>query len=199
MRPIFLLVLPLAACAGTMDTSRPAIPGQISGKAEIVAASDPAWGQANVAAAEKPPGLGGVSQAVVIRLNQDVAVYRMWNGPQQGARSNRMGGWWAFDKPKGTREGYRRAYEICGTWNDLKRVAVCTLKKGAVVAIGPGQSVSAETCKDESGHETYGANPQDWQVYVDQAWNRPETLACPPEDLDYEADPADVSTPKAKS
>lgn len=197
MRPILLLILPLAACAGVVETSLPPVPDQISGKVEIVATSDPAWSQANAAAAQKPAGLGGVSQATVIRLNQDMAVYRMWNGPQPGGRSNRLGGWWAFDKPTGTREGYRRAYEICGTWNDLKRVAVCTLKKGAVVAIGPGQSVSAQTCQDNSGYETYGANTRDWQVYVDQAWNRPDALACPPEDQDYEADPANVSMPKA--
>lgn len=199
MRLLLSLLVLLAGCAGGAVVVAPTLPVQILGRAEVIDPSDPDWTRANVAEAEKAPGAGGVSRAVVIRLNQDIAVYRMWSGPQPGVRSNRLGGWWAFDKPNGTRESYRRAYEICGTWNELKRVAVCTLKKGAVVVIGPGQSVSAATCKDGSGFETYGANDRDWQIYVDQAWNRPDTLSCPPEDQDYEADPADVSVPKAKS
>ncbi|MGE4278923.1 MAG: hypothetical protein AB7G62_05010 [Magnetospirillum sp.] len=199
MRLFGLLLLLLVGCVGGAVVTAPTLPVQILGKVEVVATSDPDWAGANVGAAEKPPGSGGVSQALVIRLSQDMTVYRMWSGPQPGMRSNRLGGWWAFDKPKGTREGYRRAYEICGTWNELKRVAVCTLKKGAVVVIGPGQSVSAQTCKDGAGYETYDANERDWQIYVDQAWSRPETLSCPPEDQDYEADPADVSAPKSRT
>ncbi len=100
----------------------------------------------------------------------------------------------AFDQPRGTREGYRRAYEICGAWNTLTWVAGCTLKQGAVVAIGPGQSVSAEECGDSSGYEAYGVNPHAWQVYVGQAYKHSE-LACLSSASDYQADPGNVAQP----
>lgn len=181
----------LSACA--VPSSVPPLPPGLADTVEVLDVADPAYAQANVAAAVKPAGQGGVSQAVVIRLRQDMAVYRLWNGPGAVAGNNRLGSWWAFDPPRGTQEGYRRAYEICGTWNQLAWVAQCTLKQGAVVAIGPGQSVSAATCADASGFETYGSNGRNWQVYVFQAWQRPDTLACPPEAVDYPVDPADVS------
>jgi hypothetical protein len=120
----------------------------------------------------------------------------MWSGPQKvdaRGNTNRMGQWWAFDAPSGPVDGYRRDYEVCVAWNDLTWVATCTLKAGAVVAIGPGQSVSAATCGDASGQESYAANPGDWQVYVEKAWARSAELECPDATQDYEADPGDVA------
>lgn len=193
MRAILLLMLGLSACAPMAAQDATTLPAAWAGKMTLVPATDPAYGQANAVAAEKPPGQGGVTRALVVRLGQDMPVYRLWNGPQASGQSNRLGSWWAFDTPKGTREGYRRAYEICGTWNELKWVATCTLKAGAVVAVGPGQSVSAATCNDTSGYETYDVNRKDWQVFINQAWNRPNDLACPPESADYAADPANVA------
>jgi hypothetical protein len=187
---VLAVLLPLAACA-----DHAALPPSLAGKVAVIDPGDPSHDRANVAAAVKPEGQGGVSQALVVRLTQDMPVYRMWNGPVTTGNSNRMGGWWAFDAPRGTREGYRRAYEICGTWNQLVWVAKCTLRQGAVVAIGPGQSVSAQLCGDASGYERYDANPRDWQVYVHQAWTRGDELACPPETADYRADPANVAQP----
>lgn len=196
MRTVLIAVLALSACApmAARDDGLP-LPAALQGKAVVLSPADPAYGRANVAAAVKPEGQGGVSRALVVRLSQDLPVYRMWNGPVTSGNSNRLGGWWAFDAPRGSREGYRRAYEICGTWNQLAWVATCTLKSGAVVAIGPGQSVSAQICGDASGYETYGANGRDWQVYVNQPWTRPEELSCPPETADYRADPANVALP----
>ena len=191
-----LLLLGLSACASqTADTHGLALPPALTGKVAVLAPDDADYARANLSGAVKPAGQGGVSQALVIKLSQDLPVYRMWNGPVTTGTGNRLGGWWAFDSPRGTREGYRRAYEICGTWNQLAYVATCTLKQGAVVAIGPGQSVSAETCADASGNETYPANPVAWQVYVNQPWTRPAELTCPDQDKDYKADPAEVSRP----
>lgn len=195
MRVILLLMLGLSACAPMAAQDANTLPAAFAGTLTLVPSTDPAYGQANAPAAEKPSGQGGVTQALVVRLGQDMPVYRLWNGPQAVGQSNRLGSWWAFDAPKGTREGYRRAYEICGTWNELKWVATCTLKAGAVVAIGPGQSVSAVTCNDTSGYETYDVNRKDWQVFINQAWNRPTDLVCPPETADYAADPANVAQP----
>jgi hypothetical protein len=195
MRYLPLLLLSLSACAPMATAERPLVlPASLEGKATVLEPADPAYAQGNVAAAIKAAGQGGVSAALVIRLSQDMPVYRMWNGPQ-AANNNRLGSWWAFDAPAGTREGYRRAYEICGGWNELQWVAACTLKQGTVVVIGPGQSVSPEVCADASGYERYEANGRAWQVYVNQAWNRTEALACPPADKDYRADPANVAQP----
>ncbi|MEY8688927.1 MAG: hypothetical protein AB9M53_03485, partial [Leptothrix sp. (in: b-proteobacteria)] len=74
----------------------------------------------------------------------------------------------------------------------------CTLKAGAVVAIGPGQSVSAETCGDPTGKEQFPANGRDWQLYVDKPWARAAELACPADTADYQADPANIAVAKAK-
>ena len=51
---------------------------------------------------------------------------------------------------------FRRRYEVCEKWDTLRWVAQCTLRRGSVVVIGPGQSVSAQTC--EKPGESYPAN-----------------------------------------
>jgi hypothetical protein len=195
MRRLVFLAMGLSACAPlSHGDAQLALPSALDGKVAVVAPSDVAYGQANAGSAVKAAGQGGVSAALVVKLSQDLPVYRMWNGPSGGG-NNRLGSWWTFDAPAGTREGYRRAYEICGGWNELRYVATCTLKQGAVVAIGPGQSVSAESCGDSSGYEHYAPNSRAWQVYVHQAWNRTESLVCPNQDQDYAADPANVAQP----
>ena len=181
-----------------------ALPAALQGKAEVVAATDPDYARADAASAVKPAGQGGISQGLVVRLTADVPVYRMWSGPDKKdsrGNTNRIGQWWSYDAPQGALTGYRTDYEICQGWNDLTWVATCTLQKGAVVVIGPGQSVSAETCADPFGKEAYPANAEDWQVYVSKAWTRLGTdkeLNCPADTADYLADPADISKPKAK-
>lgn len=180
--------------AGNSQSPELPLPAQLSGKAQVLMAADPDYARAAVGNAVKPAGQGGISAALVVRVTQDIPVYRLWNGPgKQDVRTNRMGGWWSYDAPKGPVSKYRSDYEICLTWNELAWVATCTLKKDSVVAIGPGQSVSAETCKDPTGKENYPANATGWQTYVDQPWNRGPELACPPESSDYAADPADIS------
>lgn len=172
------------------------LPASLVGKAVVLTAGDPDYALADVGDAVKPVGDGGISAALVIRLDQDLAVYRLWNGPAKldaNGNTNRLGGWWSYDAPRGTVAAYRIAYEICPSWNDLTWVASCTLKKGAVVAIGPGQSVSAATCGDPGGAASYPANPADWQTFVNQPWKHPETLECPPVGADYPADPNDIA------
>lgn len=173
------------------------LPAALQGLAVALDPGDPAAAAANLAGAVKPPGQGGVSAGLVIQLTQDLPVYRLWSGPEKTddrGYTNRMGSWWAYEAPAGPVAEYRADYAICTAWNDLTWVATCTLQAGAVVVIGPGQSVSAEVCGDASGQEAYPANPEDWQLYVDKAWSRPE-LACPPETSDYAANPQDLSQP----
>lgn len=177
-----------------------ALPKKLEGKAVVLPSTDPNYAKADAASAVKPAGQGGLTEGLVVQLTEDVPVYRMWSGPTKKdsrGNTNRMGQWWSYDAPTGPVTGYRTDYEICTGWNDLTWVATCTLKKGAVVVIGPGQSVSAESCGDVTGKETYAANPEDWQVYVSKAWARGTELVCPAETSDYEADPQDISKPKA--
>lgn len=169
----------------------------------VLATTDPEYGRGDLPNAVKPPGQGGLLSGAVIRLHADTPVYRLWSGPaKKDARgnTNRIGQWWSFDRPKGSRQGYREAYEICLSWNDLTYVAQCTLRKGAVVSVGPGNSVSAQTCNDASGKEVYPENRRDFQIFISKAWTRVgenKELSCPEESADYEADDGDISKPRS--
>ena len=81
--------------------------------------------------------------------------------------------------------------------DSLRFVAQCTLRRGAIVVIGAGQSVSAETCGEPRGREQYPANARDFQVYIHAAWTKTGTpdamLSCPDESQDYRNDPNDIS------
>lgn len=197
------LLLLCGASDALADGGPLALPASLEGRAEVLDPNDPDFGRAGVGSAVQPEGKGGVSEALVIRLSAELPVYRMWSGPEKvdaNGNTNRLGGWWSYDAPSGPVQGYRVAYEICEQWNDLTWVATCTLQPGAVVAIGPGQSVSAQTCDNPSREESYPANPEDWQLYVAKSWTRlgeGKELVCPDASADYEADPADISRPIA--
>lgn len=196
MKPTLLLALLTLSCL--IHAEGLSLPATLKGKAVVLEASDPDYSRAVIDSAVKPDGQGGVSAGLVVRITRSIPVYRMWNGPNKKdaqGRTNRLGGWWSYDAPHGSAKEYRGDYEICESWNELKWVAKCTLKKGAVVVIGPGQSVSAETCGDPTGQEHYAANAEDWQLYLDKPWNRPAELACPAETRDYPANPADIGRP----
>jgi hypothetical protein len=184
--------------AGTSAYAELSLPAALAGKAVVLAPTDADYARAVVTSAIKPAGQGGVSEALVIKLTQDIPVWRMWNGPAKldaYGRTNRIGGWWAYDAPKGSAAQYRSNYEICKNWNDLTWVAKCTLAKGSVVAIGPGQSVSDATC-GVSG-ESYAANTKDWQTYIDKPWARTTELVCKTDlSEDYEANQTNISAKK---
>jgi hypothetical protein len=169
----------------------------------VLTPADPGYAQVSLDQAVKPAGQGGVSEAQVVRLTRDLPVYRMWSGPDKlnaSGQTNRLGSWWSFDRPTGSVSAYRSDYEICLSWNDLTWVAACTLKAGAVVAIGPGQSVDAATCANPAGPEMYGPNKKGWQVYVDRPWAQPAAVfECPPVSADYQADPWEIGRPRASA
>ena len=172
---------PSANASASAEPSPP--PCSFAGKAVVLGAGDPAAPRADRAGALKPPGEGGLTApALVVRLTADVPVWRLWSGAAKkdaDGRTNRMGQWWSYDAPHGNQQGYRTAYEICLSWNDLTWVAQCTLKKGAVVAIGAGNSVSPQTCADPTGKESYPVNPRDWQVWISKIWTRGAELGVP--------------------
>ena len=198
-RCVRLILLIWALTATAVSAQDLSLPEKMVGKAEVLKVDDPDYARAEVGNAIKPAGMGGVSNALVVRLTQDILVYRMWSGPDKKdlrGNTNRLGSWWSYSAPSDSVARYRKDYEICRSWNDLIWIATCTLKKGAVVAIGPGQSVSAATCGDSTGHEQYPANFQHWQTYVDKPWTRNAELVCPPEASDYVADPEDIAKPR---
>ena len=209
MRRLSVLVafIVLTGCASRVRVHAPsgetiALARALASSLELVAAGDSAYAEADPAGATGEPGTGKVTKPFVVRLTRDLRVYRLWSGPDvrdaQG-RTSRIGQWWTFDRPSGTLAGFRRRYEVCEQWDTLRWVAACTLRRGAVVVIGPGQSVSAETCGDSTGRESYPVNDRDFQVYIHEAWNRIGTpngdLICPDESRDYQNDPGNIAKP----
>lgn len=179
----------LGTTAGAAEALK--LPHELKGKAVVLTSTDPDYARADVASAIKPVGEGGISEGVVIKLTEDIPVWRMWSGPEKKdsrGNTNRMGQWWGYDKPHGTQADYRTRYEICLGWNDLTWMAKCTLKKDSVIAIGPGNSVTAMVCGDPTGKESYPANAKDWQVWVSKAWSRSTELVCPADTEDYAVD-----------
>jgi hypothetical protein len=173
------------------------LPASLVDIGEPLSASDPDYARAGLTDAVKADGLGGVSPGYAVRLDEDMTVYRLWNGPElldARGNTNRLGQWWTADPPRGSVDAYRERYEVCVGWNQLRYVATCTLKAGSVVVIGPGQSVSSETCGAQE--EAYPAQPRRWQVYVHKAWTRLGTeLDCPPDTADYPANPLNLARP----
>jgi hypothetical protein len=203
-RRVTLTVALVIACAGgcarnPTPRAPDALPSRLIRAVVLVAADDPDYPRADEQGAVKAPGEGNVSRAIVVRLTQDVPVFRLWNGPDvvdANGHTNRIGSWWTFEPPRGSVQRYRRDYAVCLAWNRLAWVAACTLKKGAVVAVGPGNSVSSAACGDETGREHYPPNGRRWQLYVARPLERtgPEKeLDCSDESRDYAADPRDVA------
>ncbi len=94
LRLITSLLLALGSPLALADTLT--LPSQLTGKAVLLNPDDPDYARASVENAVKPAGMGGVYAALVVRLTEDIPVYRMWNGPDdvnaQG-NTNRLGGW----------------------------------------------------------------------------------------------------------
>lgn len=193
-------VAALVGCATVSPTQNVGldVPSQLSGKVVVLGPSDPDYPRGQLDKAVNGPGKGGIYSGMVIKTKEDLPVYRLWSGPQKVddyGNTSRFGSWWSYVPPSGTAADYRRNYEVCYSWNDLSWVAVCTLKAGSVVAIGPGQSVSEEMCGKKG--ESYAENPDVWQMYIDCPSCRRAELSCPKyRESDYEADQGDLSRRK---
>lgn len=179
------------------------LPAALIGKVEVIASCESncdETGDADILKqAIKPPGDGGISSGVLVRLTDDVTVYRLWNGPTAKLNAyggtNRLGAWWTADKPNGTRDDYRRNNAICEDWdNQLAWEVKCTLKKGTVVAVGPTQSAN---CRQGP---SFQANPT-LQIYVDNTASR--FVSCPKvesdnqAERDFEVNPDELLLPNA--
>lgn len=109
--------------------------------------------------AVQPPGKGGLCKAKVFKVDQPLAVYRVWDATY--AKSE-FGRWWSFTPPAGPVDTYRAANAICPAWSALNRVTQCRLQAGSTIVIGPGQSAQCP------GGEAYSQSPIN-QVYVPDA------------------------------
>jgi len=111
-------------------------------------------------------GSGGICEGVVFEVTKEIIVYRVWNSTYAASR---LKNWWTFDQPTGTLKDYRKDYEICCQWGPRDIIEVCSLKQGAKIVVGPGQSVDCSkdpnrndsTCCDT----TYDVSPKN-QVYI---------------------------------
>lgn len=187
----------LAGCGTLPLPPSDGLPAALRGRAVVLQPDDPDHGRAMAASAVASPGNGGISRAVVLRIVEPVTVWRLWSGPEvrnAEGRTNRLGRWWSWVPPSGPVDRYRSDYAICLSWNDLTWRAACRLRPGAVVAIGPGQSVAPQACS-ESGRvaERYASKPEVWQLYVHRFVGDGADLECPDESLDVPVDSEDIS------
>lgn len=91
-------------------------------------------------------GSGGLSSCNRYRTRvSGVRVYRVvGNSDPSGSE----GEWWTFEPPSGTVANFRRQYAVCEGWNTCEYLITCTLAAGVRIDVGPGQSVSASTCRE---------------------------------------------------
>ncbi len=180
---VFLYILMLSGCSYDQH-SLLFLPASMLGKVDVVASCNQNCTQEILENAIKMDGKGGISSGILVRLTDDMDVYRMWDGPNSAVKSNRIGAWWTAERPSGKAEDYRIKNAVCKDWNDLTWVAKCTLKKGSLVAVGPTQSMNCE----KSG-KNYSANNTQ-QLYVD---NSPQHIQCEEDQkTEYEVNPDDI-------
>ena len=121
----------------------------------------------NYAINPNPNGDGGIQSnfSSVVEVKKPTKIYRVYssNNPR-----GRIGGWWTFEEPSGTKENYRITYGICSSWSLLDKVVVCTLQPGSYIAMGPGKAVT-QSC---GGDEKYPANPA-FQIFLNTRSNPP--------------------------
>ncbi len=135
-------LLLLAGCAGMTPPPAPALSG-IDGipcigqidkpPSGLVETRDPALLDKALGAS----GKGMLCAGKVYRAKEPVTVFRVWDSSKAYTL---YGGRWSFRLPQGPRDSYRKENDICPEWSALDRMSACTLKPGAEIVVGPGQS-----------------------------------------------------------
>lgn len=124
----------------------------------------------------KPEGKGGVYEGKVVKVRKTFPIFRVYTkkeNPQTG-HNNRFGGWWTYVPPgKGiSKSDYRRRYEICESFNhDLDRVVRCRIYPGVLLLIGPGQSVSEDTCGKAGENYASDTAKENLQIFIFDVFN----------------------------
>ncbi|MFT7684225.1 MAG: hypothetical protein ACI935_003753 [Moritella dasanensis] len=150
--PLTPVATPISAaeCAGDM-----ALPVEFSRK--FTAVSDPELLEQSIG--EPTEGRLCQGQVYVAKHNTQIMLFRGWNGSNPASE---FGEWWALKSPRGQIAQYRSDYQICYQWSPLDKMTLCSLKAGAKVVIGTGQSA---TC---SSYLNYPSSAKK-QVYIANA------------------------------
>ncbi|GIC76551.1 hypothetical protein [Moritella sp. F3] len=153
--PVLLLApeatpISAAECAGDME-----LPVEFSRK--FTAVSDPALLAQSIG--EPDEGKLCQGQVYVAKQNTQIMLFRAWNSSNSASE---FGEWWALKSPRGQIAQYRSDYQICYQWSPLDKMTLCSLKAGAKVVIGTGQSA---TCSSYLDYPTSAKK----QVYVANA------------------------------
>lgn len=131
-QPAVLLSTPTAApeCAGNME-----LPVEFSRK--FTAISEPQLLAQSIG--EEGEGKLCQGQVYVAKKSTQIMLFRAWNGSDPASE---FGEWWALKSPRGQIAQYRSDYQICYQNTPLDKMTLCSLKAGAKVVIGTGQSES---------------------------------------------------------
>jgi len=119
-----------AECAGDME-----LPVEFSRK--FTAISDPQLLAESIGEPNKGKLCQG--QVYVAKQNTQITLFRAWNGTNPASE---FGDWWALKSPRGQVAQYRSEYQICYQWTPMDKMTLCSLKAGAKVVIGTGQSAT---------------------------------------------------------
>ncbi len=151
----FSLLLLLTGCAGLDGLDRQA-GSQVEGQAALSGIDGIACVGQIIA---PPPGMEVVSDEALLQdalgasgegelcagqvlvALEPVTVYRVWDSAREYTR---YGSWWSFQLPEGPRPQYRQDNSICPSWSELDRMSACTVKVGAKLVVGPGQSAQCK-------------------------------------------------------
>ncbi|MDQ6965374.1 MAG: hypothetical protein Q9M23_00420 [Mariprofundaceae bacterium] len=141
--PFFLLVFTLfGGCAVHTPPSGQTISG-IDGIACVGQVSTPPAGlvvaddDALLKTVLGSSGKGMLCAGKVYQATQAVRIYRVWDSAKTYTL---YGSWWSFNPPQGPRERYQVENDICPEWSALDRMSSCSIKPGAMIVVGPGQS-----------------------------------------------------------
>ena len=110
------------------------------------------------------PENGGLVQGKVYTVKDGysghITVWRLWNSNNP---CSKLGKWWTFDKPTGDISNFRKTYAVCHEWSPLDRLVKATLKAGAQIVLGPGQSAKCSKYvkyKQSDTQQVFISDPQ---------------------------------------
>lgn len=108
----------------------------------------------------KGNGLGGLRCPQFFKATAGARLYRLWDG--RPGRALQYGRSYTMHPYAPKSPEFRQRFAVCNAWNDLSKAFVCEIKAGAtaMLAVGPGEQVSREECRN--GQEFYreSADPQ---------------------------------------
>ena len=153
------LALTLVACGSGTEPQVSPLDGIacVGGIEDVPAELKPVEDAALLNEALGKTGEGKLCAGRVYEAAGAVSVYRVWN---QAKSYTEFGKWWSLAKPTGTVASYREENAICPEWSELNQLTRCTVKLGAHIVVGPGQSAAcmAMVYEKSAVNQVYMAN-----------------------------------------